>query len=99
VKFGFNLILLVILSLITGKNCFVACPFVVWSHWFCHLAMLCMYVWMYGCVYVCIVCNACVYVCMYVRIFIYLLTFGILHYKVMLHALQLNIHNTVTYIY
>ena len=41
VKFGVNLILLVSLSLITGKNCFVACPFVVWSHWFCDLAMLC----------------------------------------------------------
>ena len=41
VKFGVNLILLVSLSLITGKNCFVACPFVVRSDWFCHLAMLC----------------------------------------------------------
>ena len=40
VKFGVNLILLVGLSLITGKICFVACPFVMWSHWFCHLAML-----------------------------------------------------------
>ena len=40
VKFGVNLILLVSLSLITGKNCFIACPFVVRSHRFCHLAML-----------------------------------------------------------
>ena len=41
VKFGLNLILLVSLSLITGKNVSVACPFVVWSDWFCHFAMFC----------------------------------------------------------
>ena len=32
-------------------------------------------------------------------IFIYLLTFSMLHYIVTLQALELNIHNTVTYIY
>ena len=31
--------------------------------------------------------------------FIYLLTFSMLHYKVILHALELNIQNKVTYIY
>ena len=41
VKFRVNLILLASLYLITGKNGFVACPFVVRSDWFCHLAMLC----------------------------------------------------------
>jgi len=30
-------------------------------------------------------------------IFIYLLTFSMLHYIVILHALELNIHNTITY--
>ena len=39
-KFGVNLILVVSLSLMVGKNCFVVDPFVVWSHWVCHLAML-----------------------------------------------------------
>jgi len=32
-------------------------------------------------------------------IFIYLLTSRMLHYIVILHALELNIRNTVTYIY
>jgi hypothetical protein len=32
---------LVSLSFMIGKNCFVASPFVVLSHWFCHLAVLC----------------------------------------------------------
>jgi len=41
VIFVVNLILLVRLSLITVKNIFVDCPFVVCSDWFCHLAMLC----------------------------------------------------------
>ena len=36
-------------------------------------------------------------VCMYV--FFYLLTFSMPHYIVILHALQLSIHNMVTYIY
>jgi len=40
VKFGVNLILVVSLSLMIGKNCFVVNPFVVRSHWFCHLAVL-----------------------------------------------------------
>ena len=33
------------------------------------------------------------------QVFFNLLTFSMLHYIVILHALQLNIHNTVTYIY
>ena len=37
--------------------------------------------------------------CVCVCVFFHLLTFRMLHYKVILHALQLNIHNTVTYIY
>ena len=41
VKFGVNLILVVCLSLMIGKNCFVFNPFVVRFHWICHLAMLC----------------------------------------------------------
>jgi hypothetical protein len=41
VKFGVNLILLVSLSLMIGKNGFVASPYVVESHCICHLAMLC----------------------------------------------------------
>jgi len=32
-------------------------------------------------------------------LFIYLLTFSMVHYIAILHALELNIHNTVTYIY
>ena len=39
-KFGFNLILVVSLSLMNGKNCFVFGPFVVWPSWVCYLAML-----------------------------------------------------------
>ena len=39
-KFGFNLILVVSLSLMVGKNCFVVDPFVDWCHWVCHSAML-----------------------------------------------------------
>ena len=46
---------------------------------------------------VCGVCGVCV--CVVFLFFIYLLTFIMLHYKVILHALQLNIHNTITYIY
>jgi hypothetical protein len=38
VKFGVNLILVISLSLIIGKNCFVVNPFVVRSHCVCHLA-------------------------------------------------------------
>ena len=38
-----------------------------------------------------------IYLFMY--LFVYLLTFSMLHNKVTLHALQLNIHNTATYIY
>jgi len=40
----------------------------------------------------------CIYVCMYVCVCIFLLTFSILHYTVILHALGLNIYNVVTYI-
>ena len=40
-KFGVNLILVVSLSLMIGKNCFLVNPFVVRSHWFCHLTVLC----------------------------------------------------------
>jgi hypothetical protein len=40
VKFGVILILVVSLSLMIEKNCFVVNPFVVLSHWFCHLAVL-----------------------------------------------------------
>ena len=40
-KFGVIFIFLVSLSLMFVKNCFVTCSFVVQSHWFCHLAMLC----------------------------------------------------------
>jgi len=47
------------------------------------------YVCMYS-IYVCVLCMC---------FFISLLTFSMLHYRVILHALQLNIHNTVTYIY
>jgi len=32
-------------------------------------------------------------------IFIYLLAFSMLHYIVILHVLELNTHNTITYIY
>ena len=40
VKFGVNLILVVSLSLMFGKGCFVIDPFVVRSHLICHSAML-----------------------------------------------------------
>jgi hypothetical protein len=39
-KFDVSLILVVNLFFMMGKNCFVVDPFVVWSHWICHLAML-----------------------------------------------------------
>jgi len=39
-KFGVNLILLVSLSVFTGKIVSLPISFVVWSHWFCLLAML-----------------------------------------------------------
>jgi len=54
---------------------------------------LCACVRMNVCVY------ACVYVCVMCTFFIYILTFSTFHYKVILLALQLNIHNTVIYIY
>jgi len=50
------------------------------------------------CVCVCVCVGVCVCGCVFVWFF-YLLTFSVLHYKVILHDLQLNIHNTVTYIY
>jgi len=40
VKFGVNLILVVSLSLMIGKNCFFLNPFVVRSLWVCHLPIL-----------------------------------------------------------
>ena len=40
VKFGVNLILLVSVSLMIGKNCFIVKPFVVLYSFICHLAML-----------------------------------------------------------
>jgi len=61
------------------------------------------------CGYVCGICNVCVCVCgggefvmrgcVYVWVCMFLLTFSMLHYKVILHAFMLNFHNTVTYIY
>ena len=59
----------------------------------CVIVCLCVCVWQ--CVCVCL--FLCVFVSVYV--FFYLFTFNMLHYKVILNALQLNIHNTVTYIY
>ena len=50
------------------------------------------------CVCVCVCGWVCRWVCLYVFMFLNLLTFSMLHYKVILHVLQLNIHNTVTYI-
>ena len=40
VKFGVNLILVVSVSLMIGKNCFVVEPFVVLYNFICHLVML-----------------------------------------------------------
>jgi len=53
---------------------------------------------------VALVCILCVWGCLHVGVcvcvcFSYLFTFSMLHYMVILHALQLHIHNTVTYIY
>jgi len=45
VKFGVNLILVVSLSLMIGKNCFVVEPFVFLYNFTCHLAM----VWSLAC--------------------------------------------------
>ena len=45
----------------------------------------------------CGICNVWVCVCVWGGFF--LLTLSMLHCKVILHALELNIHNMVTYIY
>ena len=43
----------------------------------------------------------CVYVYVYVCVYVYilLLTYSMLHYKVILRAFMLNFHNIITYIY
>jgi len=54
------------------------------------------------CVCACVVCwcvCVCVCVCVSVFFFIYLLACSKLHSNIILHASQLNIHNTATYIY
>ena len=72
--------------------------------WVCVGVGVCVCVCVWVCVWVCVgvgvcvcVCG-CVWVCVYL-LFIYLLTFSMPHYIVILHALQLSIHNMVTYIY
>ena len=76
----------------TNSVCVCVCV-CVWG--VCARARVCVHVRVCGGVGV----HACVCVHARVRLFIFLLTFSMLHYKVILHALQLNIHNTVTYIY
>jgi len=58
-------------------------------------------VWVYVCVCVCVCMSVCLCMCVCVCgcMLFNLLPHSMLHYNVTLHTLQLNIHNTVTYIY
>jgi len=64
----------------------------------CVRVRVCAHVCVRVCVHVrgCMCVRVCVCVCV---LFIYLLPINMLHYKVTLHVLQLNIPNTFTYIY
>ena len=79
-------------------GCVSVCVGVFLCVWVLRVRVWWMYVCVCACARVCVCVCACARVCV-CGLFIYSLPFSTLYYKVTLHALQLNIHNTVTHIY